>query len=43
MKTLFVLLLSFFIGFSICLTYEIKIGNEYNTEAVVIFQGFRYE
>lgn len=36
MKTLFVLLLSFFIGFLICLTYEIKINNEYNTEAVVI-------
>ena len=36
MKTLLVLLLSFFIGLLVCLIYENKINDEYNTEAVVI-------
>jgi hypothetical protein len=36
MKTLCVLLLSFFIGLLVCLTYENKIEDEYNTEAMVI-------
>lgn len=36
MKTLLVLLLSFFIGLLVCLIYENKIEDEYNTEAVVI-------